>query len=109
MANASLIGRMLHVVDEYEAGRLSSEQVERLIESHREGLERIGLREVHAARTLCYRLVVAHCSVGEEEFIDAEQVSVVVAELRRFLRSLPDGQDAVPGTSESDGGGGGAS
>lgn len=99
MANASLIGRMLHAVDEYEAGLLSSEQVERFIESHMEGLERIGLRQVHESRTVCYRLLVAHCSVGEEEFIDAEQVSVVVAELRRFLRSLPDGQDAAPGTS----------
>jgi hypothetical protein len=97
MANASLIGRMLHAVDEYEAGRLSSEQVERFIEFHMEGLERIGSRQIHESRSLCYRLVVAHCSVGEEEFIDAEQVSVVVADLRRFLRSLPDGQDAEPG------------
>jgi hypothetical protein len=102
MANESLIGRMLHAVDEYQAGRLSSEQVGRFIESHMEGLERIGLREVHESRTLCYRLVVARCSVGEEEFIDAEQVSVVVAELRRFLRSLPDGQDAE--SSAADGG-----
>src|SRR5437899_1068201 len=101
MANASLISRMLHAVDEYEAGRLSSEQVERLIESHLEGLERIGLREVHESRTLCHRLVVAHCSVGEEEFIDAEEVSVVVADLRRFLRSLPDGPDAEPSVAPS--------
>jgi len=59
-------------------------------------LERIGLREVHESRTLCYRLVNADCSVGEEEFIDVEQVSVVVTELRRFLRSMPDGQNAEP-------------
>src|SRR5262245_41152962 len=96
MANASLVGRMLHAVDEYDAGRLSSEQLERFIESHIEGLERIGVRELHESRSLCHRLVVAHCSVGEEEFIDAEQVSVVIAELRRFLRSLLDGQDAEP-------------
>lgn len=104
MANASLIGRMLHVVDEYEAGLLSSQQVERAIEFHMAGLERIGLREVHDSRTLCHRLVVAHCSIGEEEFIDAEQVGVVVADLRRFLRSLPDGQDAEPDAA-ADGGG----
>ncbi len=104
MAIASLISRMLHAVDEYEAGRLSSEQVERFIESHMEGLERIGLREVHESRRLCHRLVVAHCSVGEEEFIDTEQVSVVVAELRRFLRSLPGGQDAEPSIAPDCGG-----
>lgn len=104
MANASLIGRMLHAVDEYEAGRLSSEQVERFIEFHMGGLERIGLREVRESRDLCHRLVVAHCSVGEEEFIDAEQVSAVVAEMRQFMRSLPDGQDAEPGAAPDTGG-----
>ena len=104
MANASLISRMLHTVDEYEAGRMSSEQVERFIEPHMQGLERIGLREVHESRNLCYRLVVAHCSVGEEEFIDVEQVSVVVADLRLFLRSLPDGQDAEPSIAPDCGG-----
>jgi hypothetical protein len=93
MANVSLVSRMLHAVDEYEAGRLSSEQVERLIESHMEGLERIGLQEVHKSRSLTHRLVSAHCFDGVEEFMDVEQVKVVVAELRRFLRSLPDGED----------------
>jgi hypothetical protein len=103
MANASLIGRMLHAVDEYEAGRLSSEKVERLIESHIEGLERIGLRQIHESRSLTHRLVTAHFSDGMEEFIDVEQVPGVVADLRRFLRSLPDGQDAEPGAA-ADGG-----
>ena len=96
MANVSLIGRMLHAIDEYEAGRLSTEQVERFIEFHMGGLERIGLREVRESRNLCHRLVAAHCLVGEEEFIGAEQVSGVVSEMRRFLRSLPDGQNAEP-------------
>lgn len=96
MANASLIGRMLHTVDEYEGGQLSSEEVERAIESHMEGLERIGLLQIHEARFLTSRLVSAHCFVGEEEFMDVEQMPVVVADLRRFLRSLPDGQDAEP-------------
>lgn len=94
MANASLVDRMLHVVDDYEAGRLSSEEVDRAIAFHMAGLERIGLREVHESRTLCHRLLVAHCFVGDEEFIDATEVGVVVAEMRRFLRSLPDGQDS---------------
>ena len=105
MANASLIGRMLRAIDAYEAGRLSTQQVERFIEFHMGGLERIGLREVRESRSLCHRLVVAHGSVGEEEFIDAEQVSVVVSEMRRFLRSLPDGQDAEP-TAAAGGGDG---
>ena len=69
------------------------------------GWTRIDLREVRESRSLCHRLVVAHGSVGEEEFIDAEQVSGVVSEMRRFLRSLPDGQDAEP-TAAADGGGG---
>jgi hypothetical protein len=96
MANVSLIGRMLHAIDEYEAGRLSTEQVEQFIEFHIGGLERIGLREVRESRNLCHRLVDAHCSVGEEKFIGDEQVSGVVSEMRRFLRSLPDGQNAEP-------------
>jgi hypothetical protein len=104
MANASLISRMLHTVDEYEAGRMSSEHLERFIESHMEGLERIGLREVHESRSLSRRLVEAHCFVGEEEFINVEQVSVVVADMRRFLRSLPDGQNAEPKVAPDCGG-----
>jgi hypothetical protein len=85
---------MLGAVDEYEARRLSSEQLERLIESHMEGLERIGLRQVHQSRELTHRLVAAHFSDGVQEFMDVERVPVVLADLRRFLRSLPDGQEA---------------
>ncbi|MFL5327844.1 MAG: hypothetical protein ACJ8C4_02930 [Gemmataceae bacterium] len=94
---------MLHAIDEYEAGRLSSEQVERFIDFHIQGLERIGLQEIHESRRLCYRLVRAHYDVGEDEFIKVQQVPVVVAELRRFLRSLPNGPDSEPGTA-ADGG-----
>ncbi len=104
MSNASLIGRMMHAVDEYEEGRLSSEQVERFIEFHMEGLERIGLREVHESRSLTHRLVSAHCFNGVEEFMNVEQVPVVVADLRRFLLSLPDGQGAEPKVAPDCGG-----
>ena len=104
MANAPLIRTMLRAVGEYEAGRLSSEQLEQLVESHMEGLERIGLRQVHESHSLTHRLVRAHFSVGMEDFIDSEQVPVVVADLRRFLRSLPDGTDAEPPSSADRGG-----
>jgi hypothetical protein len=81
------------VLDEYEAGRLSPEQVESAIESHIQGVEGIGLPAIHEARDLTYRLVIAHVSVAMEEFIDAEEVSQVLSDMRRFLCSLPGGAD----------------
>lgn len=96
MPNAGLIARMLHALDEFDANRLSSEQVELAVDFHMQGLEQIGLREIHEARCLTRDLVRAHCSVGMEEFIDVEQVPLVVKELRRFLKSLPDGSGTEP-------------
>lgn len=69
-----------------------------------EGLGRIGLREVHESRSLTHRLVSSHCFDGVEEFMDVEQVPVVVAGLRRFLRPLPDGQDAEQSVARDCGG-----
>ena len=95
---------MLDSPGEYEADRMSSEQVQRFIEFQMEGLERIGLREIHAARELTHRLVSAHFSDGVEEFIDVEQVRILLSDLRRFLRSLPDSFTAKPdATSDSSG------
>jgi hypothetical protein len=89
MSNSGLIARMQHVLDEYEAGRLTSEAVEKSIEFHMQGLEQIGRSAVGTARDLSHRLVVSHMSDGEQEFIDAEKISTVIAEFRQFLKSLP--------------------
>jgi hypothetical protein len=94
MANAGLIDRMLRLLDEYEAGRLSPAQVERGIEFHMGGLERIGLREVHEAHNVVHRLASADLSDGVEEFINVEEAEAAVTALRRSLRSLPDGPNA---------------
>lgn len=93
MGNATIIRRMLAVIDEYEAGRLSPEQVEELVESYIGALERIGLQQVHQSRDLTNRLVIAELSDESDAFIDMKHVPVV-ADLRRFLRSLPDGPEA---------------
>ncbi len=89
MANAGLIGRMEHLLDEYEAGRLTPEEVETAIESHMQGLEKIDSAVIHASRQLTYRLTVSHMSDGETDFIDSEKVSAVMSDFRQFLRSLP--------------------
>jgi len=89
MSNAALIGRMQHVLDEYEAGRLQPIVVEDAIESHMQGLEKIDSNTIHASRQLTYRLVVSHMSDGEQEFIDREKVASVLSDLRQFLSSLP--------------------
>jgi hypothetical protein len=94
MSNTGLISRMRRLLDEYEAGRLSPEQVERAIDYHINGVEGIGLPVIHEARNLTHRLVTAHMSVGTEEFIEAEEVSQAPSDMRRFLRSLPGGVDA---------------
>ena len=92
MSNTSLVSRMRHILDDYEAGRLSSEQVERAFEYHMEGIEGIGLHAVH--QHLCdltHRLVTAHMSDDLDEFIDAEEVYQVLSDMRQFLDSLPGG------------------
>lgn len=94
MSNPGLISRMLHALDEYEAGRLSSVQVERMLLFHMEGVEGVRLSVLHEASDLAYRLVTAHMEAGMEEFIDTEEVAEVLSEMRRFLRSLPGGAEA---------------
>jgi len=89
MANSSLIGRMLHTIDAYEAGNLSSEQVEQFIEFHMGGLENISCERFTIQEIYAIDLLSHIAPIGEDQFIDAEHVSVVLAELRRFLLSLP--------------------
>jgi hypothetical protein len=89
MSNAALIGRMQHLLDEYEAGRLTPTALETAIQSHMQGLEKIDLETIRASRHPTYRLTVSHMSVGEEEFIDTEKESSVLSDFRQFLRSLP--------------------
>src|SRR5688572_16005753 len=93
MSNASLIGRMLQALHEYEAGSLSWVETERLFESHLQGLERIGLQQIHESRSISRRLVMARLA---DQPVASERVSAALADMRRFLRTLPDGQDAEP-------------
>ncbi len=89
MSNSGLISRLARVLDEYEAGRLSSEQVRKEFEFHMDGLEKVGLAVIHASRDLTHRLVGAHCWDGAQEFIDRDRVRTVIGELRRFVNGLP--------------------
>lgn len=97
MASADLIDRMHWILDEFEAGRLSSAQVESAIEFQMQGLEGIDLSTIHASRDLTYRLVTARFSDGMEEFGTDEEAAAVVACIRDFLRTLPGANDK-PGT-----------
>jgi len=80
---------MLSIVDDYEAERVSPEEVESSLESRMQALEGIGLPRIHQMRAFTHRLVSAHLSDGEMEFKDDERVETVICELRDFLRSLP--------------------
>lgn len=89
MANSDIIASMLRVVDDYESGHLSPDEVEKSLEFHMQALEGIALRNIHMTRTFAHRLVAAHLSDGSMEFRDAERTATVLAELRDLLRSLP--------------------
>lgn len=79
---------MLRIVDDYEAKRVSPEEVESSLESRMQALEGLGLSSIHQMRAFTHRLVSAHLSNGEMEFRDDERVETVLYELRGFLRSL---------------------
>jgi hypothetical protein len=89
MANSDVIASMLRIVDDYEASRISPEEIERSLEFHMQALEGIRLPSIHEVRSFTHRLVAAHLSDGELEFKDDERIDSVLAELREFLRSLP--------------------
>jgi hypothetical protein len=95
MANASLISRMQRILDEYESGLITPTEVERAIEFHMQGMDRIDLATVRASRRLSYRLVTAHLSDGETDFKDAEVVSSVLRDFGRFIQSLPTEGDSI--------------
>ncbi len=89
MANRDIIVRMGAILDDYEAGRIRPDDVERSISFHMEALEALPYQRIEEARHLCYRLVTAHMFVGEEEFIGEEDVAKVLMHFRTFFASLP--------------------
>lgn len=94
MSNATVIRRMLQIVDDYAVGQRSSIEVERQIENHMQALERIELSDIHASRQLTYLLVCARFSAGVDVFGSQEGAAVVRLDIRNFLRSLPGAQGA---------------
>jgi hypothetical protein len=80
---------MLQIVDDHEAGRITSSEVEHEIENHMQAMERIGLPEIHQSRNLTYRLVTSWFTDGDEEFGVEEDVAEVRVKMRDFFRSLP--------------------
>jgi hypothetical protein len=91
MANRDIIARISGILDMYEAGQIGPLDVEEMLPRHMEALEALPHARVHEAHALCVRLLDAHMSVGDEDFIVGEPVTTVVAEFRRFLGSLPAG------------------
>jgi hypothetical protein len=91
MANRDIIDRMSAILDDYEAGRVRPDDVERSIQFNIEALEALPYARIKEAHTLCSRLVTSHMFVGEEEFIGEEDVAKVMADFRTFLASLPSG------------------
>ena len=90
MANSDIVRRMLRLIDDHEAGRLTSSDVEREVEQHMRALEKIDLREIHQSRDLTHRLVTAWFNDGDERFGADEDAVSVREEMRKFFRSLPD-------------------
>jgi hypothetical protein len=80
---------MHDLLHRYEAGQLSALEVETAIESHMSALEGIDSQIVHRSRHLSYRLVASETSQDERELFNCEDVSTVLADIRKFLDSLP--------------------
>jgi hypothetical protein len=91
MANRDIIARMVAILDEYEAGQVRPDDVERSIRLNMEALEALPYARIKEADMLCHRLVTSHMFVGDEEFISEEKIAKVLAEFRMFLASLPSG------------------
>ena len=92
MANSDIVRRMVRIIDDHEAGRISSSDVEREIENHMKALEKIGLSEIHESRDLTYRLVKSWVCHGNDEFGVEENTASVHEAMRQFFRALPDVQ-----------------
>jgi hypothetical protein len=91
MANSDIIARMESILDEYEAGRLGANDVERSILFHIEALEALPYSRIKEASHLCSRLVGALPADEAAEFIGTEDIATVLAHFRQFLASLPRG------------------
>jgi hypothetical protein len=91
MANSDVVRRMLQIIDDHEDGRITSSDVEREIENHMQALEKVDLRKIHESRDLTHRLVTAWFCDGDEQFGAEADAASVREEMRKFLRSLPDG------------------
>jgi|GEM_PF-1135841 len=89
MANRDIIARMIAVLDDYEAGKIRPEDVERSMQFNMEALEALPYKRIKEAQHLCYRLVTAHMFIGEEEFVGKEDVATILADFREFFASLP--------------------
>jgi len=93
MANVHIIQRMMQIVDNHELGHITSQDVEREIESHMQALEKITLVEIRDSRQLTYRLALAHFSSGDIEYGSEESAATIRSELRDFLQSLPGAEE----------------
>lgn len=94
MANSDVVRRMLQIIDDHEAGRVTSSDVEREIENHMQALEKIGLDEIRESRDLTHRLVYSWFTDGDVDFGDEEDAAAIRNEMRNFFRSLPDAKVA---------------
>ncbi|HUY93537.1 MAG TPA: hypothetical protein VMV10_32720 [Pirellulales bacterium] len=91
MANRDIIARMHRLLDAYEASEVGPEQLEKSVQFHMEALEALPYQRIKEAGSLCHRLVTAHMFMGEEVFIDHEDVSEVLRDFRVSFDSLPGG------------------
>ncbi len=89
MSNVSIISRMATIVDDYEAGILSPEQLEMGVSFSMDALEHVDLATIHVARSLSQRLVGSHFWSGDEEFKNEDEVISVLRDLRELFRKLP--------------------
>ena len=96
MANFHIVARMNRLLDAFERGECQPYEFETAIQFHMDALEALPYQRIKDADDLCYRLVTAHFTDGEEEFIDQESVAAVLRDFRTFLTSLSGGGAESP-------------
>ncbi len=90
MSNSSLAARMQEMLFQFENGTLSPYSLRTGFEACMPAMEQISFAQLHSSQELIGRLILAHEWLADPEFLDAEKVGDVLAELRRFIESLPE-------------------
>ncbi|MEO1498593.1 MAG: hypothetical protein AAFV43_15725 [Planctomycetota bacterium] len=90
MSNASIIRRMLLLIDEAEVGSMANGEFECQIEQHIQAVEGIDNHTVHEVRRLVADVCHAHFVEGDLEFGDPNAAQKSRAVLASYLTKISD-------------------